>query len=166
MNLQQWLQERGFVSLLEAEYRLYEELLSLEQEKKRALASNGMPDLNRIVEAEEGMVRNLAELEKERKVFLSEAASLFGLEEPALSALAEVSPSPIRERLRDLKDRWQKVLVLLHQLHQENQLLLDSAMSVVQIRIKALTLAVSTSTGYTRCGERRSEGRLFLNRRA
>ncbi len=164
---QHWLQERGFVSLAGSEFLVYQELLALEKRKKEILTSSDWSGLSEIVAIEEKVTRNLQLLQAELRVFLAEAVHVLSLREPSMSAIIEKSPPEIALQLREIQENWKQVVFELHELHLQNTALLESAQNVVEIRLKALSLAVNCRE-YSRSGERVKppQGRFSLNWRA
>lgn len=137
---------------LKQQVELYNELLTLEEHKQRALIKNNLQEIESITTQEEFLIIKVNRLEKERLMWAEQIGRELEKtpEDLTLAELAEHFPVLVEVRL-DLD----RVVERLREIHQINSQLLHQAMKIVDYTVGLLTHQESNT--YTYPGQNEKE---------
>ena len=139
---------------LDAEEKLYRELIPVEQEKTRAIAGTDLEAMRRIVEKEHELVDKTQHLENVRKRIVLDIATVLGKDpdKMTLASLADtLKKQPEDQRkLQMVHDRLRKTVMQLQDINQSNENLLREAMEMVEFNMNVIrsTRMSSGSSNY------------------
>ncbi|MHB8073688.1 flagellar protein FlgN [Desulfosporosinus fructosivorans] len=137
---------------LRRQVELYNELLTLEGHKKKALIQNDLQEIESITAKEESFIIKVNRLEKERLLWAEQIGRELG-KSPEDLTLAEMEAHyPALEEVRLDLDR---VVAQLRAIHETNSQLLQQAMKIVDYTVGLLTHQESNT--YTYPGQREKE---------
>ena len=137
---------------LKRQVELYNELLTLEGRKKKALVENNIHEIESITTLEETFISKVSRLEKERLLWAEQIGLELGKvpEDLTLAELAQHFPD-----LEGVCLNLDKVVAQLQEIHEINSQLLKQAMKIVDYTVGLLTHQESIT--YTHPGQKENE---------
>lgn len=143
---------QSFNENLKRQVELYNELLTLEEHKQKALIKNNLPDIESITAQEESLISKVNSLEEERLSWAEQIGRQLGKTPKDLTLAQLAEHFPILEGVcLDLD----QVVTRLQQIHEINARLLQQAMRIVDFAVGLLTHQESNT--YTDPGQRKNE---------
>lgn len=140
----------ALIDILQQECKLYEELLSLSQEKADIIIKGNVPELEQITKTEHQYISVLTKLELERENRIDALAQALGESAQALTLqnVAEKTRGPQASELTAMRDR---ISVVLHQLKESNEAntkLIRNSMEYIHFSIGLLSSVGSEDNNY------------------
>ncbi len=151
------------LNLLEAERRLYEDLLGLARRKQEVLVEGRLSELEGLIEREKEALGGVAAVEEERFALQCRLAGALGLEPAELTVgrLAEVAGQPFGARLIQVQQALVTLIDDLSTLNQCNTEMIQQSLAYVDFVMGLLAGGRSAET-YGRKGERPRASHLVL----
>jgi len=137
---------------LRGQVELYNQILTLEGHKRRALVENNLQEIESITAQEESLIIMVNRLEKERLLWAEQIGSELGKtpEDLTLAELAEHYPA-----LDGVSNDLDQVVGHLQEIHGINSQLLQQAIKIVDYTVGLLTHQESNT--YTYPGQKENE---------
>jgi len=122
------------LTTLKAEAAIYEEFLSLLQQKKQVVIANDVDALREIIHRENRLVRRIETITGERTVQAQSLGVLLKHLEttPTLQQLVEMAPRQFREEISRLRDLLKTRVEQIARVNSENAFLLHSALNLTR----------------------------------
>ncbi|GAB7389198.1 hypothetical protein BSNK01_30360 [Bacillaceae bacterium] len=133
---------RAMMEVLARMIEVHRDLLALAKEKKQALLSGSLDALAAVVQKEAKYVKEITELENERRRRADEYLRTVGIvpEPLPLNELIKlVHKAEEKEKLREMGEELGKLVGELRQLNELNQQLIEQSLSYVQQMVALLT---------------------------
>lgn len=142
---------------------LYEEVLILSKEKRKALVSVDLKALERIVMKEQLLIKSVGKLEQRRESALTELLLSENITAPhsKLSDLYEFCDGATALKLQKIHTGLKRTLAELGQSNEANNTLLSHALSAVDFNMNRLTSAKVGPTYASEGGELVSHAKLY-----
>ncbi len=134
--------EENLIQLL----NLHKKLRELEQNKKDALVSNDIKEIELITAVEEKTLLDVSLLEEERYKHAGYFGEKLGkkAEEITMSDMVAINPS-----LKDLYDELENEIAEIGKLNEINTKLLENAVNILKITVNSLTAGTKTTYSKT-----------------
>lgn len=145
-----------FISILEQENTIYQELVELSTEKTQTIIYARVDELNRITEAEQVVMEKLMKLEKKRVAVREEMSKILKVPAESLTLLSmanmfEKRPED-KQKLLDLRERLRLTLIDVARINQENEALLKQSMEMLEYDMNLIrsTRVAPTTANYNK----------------
>lgn len=166
VGLQPWAE---FVEAMEAQLRVLNDLLDIEQKKTEVLLEGKAADLEVLIKGEQVLIWQLARQE-ERRYSLQESLAPSLSHRPAdltVGRLVELAPVELKEKLEYLAEQYQAVCASLTARNEQNSDLIRGALSYFEFALHVLGGQPETSAVYKAAREPvsvRKDARFLDNR--
>ena len=137
---------------LKQQVELYNELLTLEEQKKNALIKNDLPEIESLTAQEQSLIIKVNSLEEVRLLWAEQIGRQLGTTPSALTLAQLAQHFPI---LEDVCLDFDQVVTRLQNIHEINAQLLQQAMRIVDFAVGLLTHQESNTYSYP--GQRKNE---------
>ena len=145
-----------FISVLEKENEVYQDLTQLSKLKTDAIVYSRVDDLNRITEAEQEVMGELMKLEKRRTAVRNEMSKILRVPAESLTLLSmanmfEKRPED-KKKLLDLRERLRLTLIEVAKINKENEALLKQSMDLLEYDMNLIrsTRVAPTTANYNK----------------
>ena len=150
--------QKNFAELdkvLQHEIKVYRSLLDVVRKEKELLISSQLDDLSENNKAKEAQLIKLRSLEQQRIKLGGHVAAHIGVptDEPRLLEMANALGGDQGERLRNLHSVLDLLLKRVHELNQNNERLVNSALNNITGALKSLKNSLDENPTYKRKGE-------------
>lgn len=134
------LQFEDLIQLLKAEYRHYLQLKELADQKKEAIVDNNVDSLSDLIKKEENIIGELQDMEEDRTALIVDMAGQneIDTEDFHFSNIIETSPEDLQEDLIDIREKLLVVIDDLHEQNQQNRMLLEEAMKLNKFSLNVM----------------------------
>lgn len=143
-----------FISILEQENTVYQELVELSRAKTQTIIYSNLDEMNRITEAEQIVIEKLMKLEKNRVAVRGEMSKILKVPAESLTLLSmanmfEKRPED-KKKLMDLRERLRETLVDVARVNKENEALLKQSMEMLEYDMNLIrsTRVAPTTANY------------------
>jgi flagellar biosynthesis/type III secretory pathway chaperone len=144
-----------FINLLNEEIRLYDSLLSIFQQEKKAVVESNLTALNESTKAKENVFLKIRILEEQRTAFLERMSN--SLEQPArsltLTALSRLLEDPYASRIRDCQSRFLSLAQSIQEINANNKALLHHSLNLVRSSLNLLNDLIPANPIYYPSGK-------------
>lgn len=140
--------------LLDEELERQELVLAVTRSQEEAIMARDIGCIQQKTAALEGLIRDAAQAEKDRKALMETVAQEYGLapEKQSMSGLISVAPGPWADRLRHFQKELRGVLEQTRRAVHANRRTLRQSQRIVQQCIRSLQPGTSPPGDYTATG--------------
>lgn len=134
---------KEFIVILSKLLEIYEEFLALSKQKRAAIVSVKMPDLEKIVRQEQVLIASVGNLERRREEVLAGLLAEEKIATPrkTLLDLLPYCDEKTARKLEDIHAKFKATLAALEECNEGNNRLLKQALSAVNYNLNVLTNA-------------------------
>jgi flagellar biosynthesis/type III secretory pathway chaperone len=150
------------IDLLTRQAEIYEELLSLADEKKSMILQNDLEALRQATSRENELIGGFLKTETNRMALIEK---ITGEKEISLSDFIERYTPSEKNSLQRLKQRIHATIDALRPVNARNKVMLDHSLEYIAFTMNILRDAYHGSAYYTALGERISAGEGFIDTR-
>lgn len=143
------------IETLEAEEKIYHELLPVERDKTRAIIANDLNALQEITVREHDLVDQTSTLENKREQIAKDIATVLG-KNPATITLEQIvevlkNQPEDQKKLQEVHDRLKQTVTHLQEVNDQNKELLKEAIDMVEFNMNVIrsTRMSSGSSNYS-----------------
>lgn len=143
------------IGTLDAEEKVYRELIPVEEDKTRAIIANDLEALQQITAREHDLVDQTSALENKREQVAKDIATVLGKNPKTitLEQIAEVLKNQPgdQKKLQEVHDRLKKTVMQLQEINDQNKDLLHEAIEMVEFNMNVIrsTRMSSGSSNYS-----------------
>ena len=152
--MQEHLVLEKFLGLLEQQSELYQLLLTVIDDEKRAVIAANLDKLNEAGKTKENLLLKLRILEEQRKHMLDQLAT--HLKQPVeiltLAKLSELVGPPHAHRLAGCRSKLLELIGKIRQANADNQDLFAHSLNLVRASVNLMNSLMSSSPVYYRTG--------------
>lgn len=143
------------IEILENEYKVYEELLSLSKQKTQIVIEGKVSDLDHIVKLEQALVIQISKIEKKREEIFSRFSQHTELNKKNwnISELKKIATDEQNERLQKYQDNMVNILSELNHINQLNSKLITNSLEFIEFSLNMISTADITSNNYGNNGD-------------
>ncbi len=136
--------ENRIIEIVEEETRIYQEILSLSEEKRRILVEGKAAELDMVVRSEQKLSGEIVKLEKERDELLTSAVNSGSItkEDMIISKLMQKMSTGAAKRASELSTELTDILMKLKQVNDINGELIKQSLDYIEY-----TVNIMSSTG-------------------
>ena len=141
----------NLLGLLENEYKVYEEILSLSKKKTDIVVKGKVSDLDHIVKLEQALVLQISKIDKKK----NEAIEKF-ISDNSSWNITEIKKHANSEQTKKLQDYQNNMTQLLTELNQTNQLnskLITNSLEFIEFSLNIFSAGDVTSNNYGNKGD-------------
>lgn len=142
------------IELLEAEYKVYEEMFRISKEKTNFIVEGKVSELDNIVKLEQAMVLQVSKIDKQREDALSQFSQLVGVGENGLN-ISEIKKHADEGQNRKLVRYQEEMTRLVKELSHINQLnakLIKNSLDFIELSLNLISNADVSSNNYEKKG--------------
>ncbi len=160
---------------LEEQLATYKLLVKYEQEKQEVLVNGEINQLEELVKKEQKVVFKNGELEKTRQEHISQLAEQAGVpqDDLTISRVIELAEGDMKDRLSNVYEELEYVLVELKDLNLKNNSLIEQSLSYINYSLDILVGASKddpgtydkSQSGKEESGKAKKSKRSFLDRK-
>ncbi len=151
----------NLVDVLEEQVSLYEELLVLSKEKKKAIINNNIDLLQQITSAEVVITNKTQKLEKDRMESVSDIALVLGKSEKDLTIykiIELVNTDEDKAKIKNVADKIKKVIDELKIENDNNHALLKTALDYIDFNLNVIRSAQGEITDNYQSNNQKDKG--------
>jgi len=141
----------NLLELLENEYAIYEEILSLSKKKTDIVVQGKVSELDHIVKLEQALVLQTSKIEKKKIEIM--ANFTFDKRNWNITALKEFATPEQEKKLEDYQNNMKKLLTELNQVNQLNSKLITNSLEFIEFSLNLFSAADVTSNNYGSRGD-------------
>ena len=136
------------IETLQDEYQYYQKLRDLADSKNDAIVANDVDKLSDLIENDKKVIETLDNLEAERNDILKEMRDILGLDEGELEyeVLADNLSETWTEKLNEVREKLLKVMEELHEINEQNKVLLQEAIKLNNFSFQMISDVVEPNT--------------------
>ena len=143
------------IETLDAEEKIYRELIPVEEDKTRAIIANDLDSIQDIAVREHDLVDQTSALEGKREQIAKDIATVLG-KNPATITLEQIvevlkNQPKDQKKLQEVHDRLKKTVMRLKEINDQNKDLLQEAIQMVEFNMNVIrsTRMSSGSSNYS-----------------
>lgn len=148
------------IETLKLEVKVYRSLLDVVRKEKEILISTDLDDLNENNRTKESLLIRLKSLESQRINLATSVCKSLGIdsEDPRLLEIAKYVNEGDADNLRNLHSVLELLLKRVHELNQQNEKLVQSALTSITGALKAIKNTLDENPTYKKKGKGGIEG--------
>jgi flagellar biosynthesis/type III secretory pathway chaperone len=144
-------QMNNLISVLEHEYKVYEDILSLSKQKTDIIIEGRVAELDNIVKLEQALVIQISRIDDQREQILNEM--LPDKKDINMSELKKLANKEEKKRLEDYQTKLTDKINELRHTNQLNAKLIKNSLEYIEFSLNIMSNADVTSNNYGNAGD-------------
>ncbi|MGE5328923.1 MAG: flagellar protein FlgN [Deltaproteobacteria bacterium] len=145
----------NFIQMLEAEHKIYEEILKLSKDKTQIIIEGKVSELDHIVKLEQAFVLQISKVEKSRNEFFLKFSQEINLNKKTwnVTELKKIASPEQVKRLEKYQQGMTGILSELAQVNQLNSKLISNSLEFIEFSLNIMSSADIASNNYGNNGD-------------
>jgi len=144
---------KKIIELLEEEYKVFEKVLNLSNEKTKYIVENNLSGLIELSNQEKKEVETISKLERERQEILDALSKEKNIAIANLNDLAFIATPNEWQKINDLKAKLGEIIFKLKKANDLNAFLVSSALEYIDFMTNVISSYFSDNTTYKKDGQ-------------
>jgi flagellar biosynthesis/type III secretory pathway chaperone len=148
---------KNLMSVLEQEYKVYEEILKLSKKKTDIIVEGRIAELDNVVKLEQALVAQISRIDTQRELVLNEIVP-----EKKDINISELKSYADEAQKKSLEEYQKKLTQLIDEMKHVNQLnakLINNSLEYIDFSLNLITNADATSNNYGNGGDNSQKAR-------
>ena len=145
----------SLLELLESEYKIYEEILSLAKRKTDIVVQGKVSELDHIVKLEQALVLQISKIDKKRDELFqnSNSGDKINNKNWNVTELKKIASEEQSGKLQNYQDSMVNILSELNNVNQLNSKLITNSLEFIEFSLNLISTADITSNNYGNKGD-------------